>query len=115
MDGVELSNEESGVFDSNDATDGAPDTVGAVLTALGEYANGRPRAIIAWMPRSSDDLRGIDLVQEKQYFDVREVSQTLERRRRELLSQRDTRFFFPPEVVFGVRTDSFNEANGLDL
>jgi hypothetical protein len=54
-------------------------------------------------------------VQEKQYFDVREVGQTLERRRRELLSQRDTRFFFPPEVVFGVRTDSFNEANGLDL
>ena len=72
IDSIEFGDKELGAFDPNNATDGAPDTIGTIFPPLGEYTNGWPGLVVAWVTGTGDDVRRLDFVKEKQHLDMRE-------------------------------------------
>lgn len=54
-------------------------------------------------------------MKEKQHLDVREIGNALKRFRRELLGESDASFFPAPKIVFRMRANGLDKADGLDL
>jgi hypothetical protein len=102
VDCIELGDEKLATFYSNNATDGAADSIGAILASLSENANGWPGHIVPWVACTRDNFPRFDLVKDEQYLNVRELREALQSVGRELVGERDARFLSTPEVVFGV-------------
>ena len=111
VDRVELAYEETRSLDSNDAAHGAADSVGTILSALREYANGRPSVVVSWAPSATDDLGGIDFVEEEQHLNMRKLFQSLQSFASEFLFKGDARFLSTPEVVLCVWSNRLNNSN----
>ena len=115
VDCIEFGDEQASAFDSDDAADGASDSIRTVLAALGEDTDGRPSNVVPWMPSASNDLGRLDLMEEEQNFDVGELGQPLQGLRHEPLGKLDAGFLSTPEVVFCVRASRLNKPDCFDL
>jgi hypothetical protein len=67
------------------------------------------------MPRTADDLRGIDLVKQGQHLDVRELRETLERERREFPAEAYAGLRATPAVVLRRRTTALHDSYWMDF
>jgi hypothetical protein len=71
VDRIKFTYEEPRSLYSNDPAHGAADSIGTILSALCEYANGRPRFVVSWVPSATDDLGGLDFVEKEQHLNMR--------------------------------------------
>jgi hypothetical protein len=112
---IEFCYDQLGAFDSNDAADGAADSIGAILATLREDANGWPGCIVPRMPSTSNDLRWLDLMEEEQDFHMGKFGQPLQRFSRELFRKGDAGFLSTPKIIFRVRTNRLDKPYRFDL
>jgi hypothetical protein len=115
IDCIEFGDEKLATFYPNNATNGAADSIGAILASLSEDANGWPGHIVPWVACTRDNFRRLDLVKDEQDLNVRELREALQGVGRELFGEYDARFLSTPEVVFGVRSNSLDVPDCLDL
>src|SRR5690242_1293858 len=115
VDGVQFGDKEVLALDARDVTDRAADAIRAVLGALREDADFGPLFIISGVTCIRNDLCRINLRQEEEHFCVREVGQSCESIRRELVGEGDAGFFFAPEIVLDFRAGSANESDWTQL